>query len=399
MNGYPEIRLRPNAERLLIKGHPWVFSGAVAARHPDARRGSIADVVNDRGRFIGRGTANPGAEIAVRILTRRSDRRIDADFLRGRVERAVELRRKNPLLAGVEAVRLVHGESDGLPGLVVDDYAGWIVFQIHTAGMEAMREWVVAALLEVISPRGLYERSDVGTRRAEGLPDRPTGPVAGAEPPELIEFREGEVPLAADVRRGQKTGFFLDQRDNRRLLARVASGRTLLNVFAYTGGFTAHARHAGAASSLDIDLSPRALRLGRRIAAGLGRGPHRSLAAEAFACLDHLAGGGPRFGLVVLDPPSLVRKGRDLKHAMGVYTKLNRNGFRLVENGGYLLTSSCSTRVTEEDFFQVVRRAAAGARVEARIVARTHHPADHVVDPAFPEGRYLSSALVRVDRG
>ena len=399
MNGYPEIRLRPNAERLLIKGHPWVFSGAVAARHPDARRGSIADVVNDRGRFIGRGTVNPGAEIAVRILTRRADRRIDADFLRSRVDRAVELRRRNPLLAGVEAVRLVHGESDGLPGLVVDDYAGWVVFQIHTAGMEAMREWIVAALLEVISPRGLYERSDVGTRRAEGLPDRPTGPVAGAEPPELIEFREGEVTLAADVRRGQKTGFFLDQRDNRRLLARVASGRSLLNVFAYTGGFTAHARHAGAASSLDIDLSPRALRLGRRIAAGLGRGPHRSLAAEAFACLDHLAGGGPRFGLVVLDPPSLVRKGRDLKHAMGVYTKLNRNGFRLVENGGYLLTASCSTRVTEEDFFQVVRRAAAGARVEARIVARTHHPADHVVDPAFPEGRYLSSALVRVDRG
>ena len=399
MNGYPEIRLRPNAERLLIKGHPWVFSGAVAARHPDARRGAIADVVNDRGRFIGRGTANPGAEIAVRILTRRPDRRIDADFLRGRVERAVELRRRNPLLAGVEAVRLVHGESDGLPGLVVDDYAGWVVFQIHTAGMEAMREWVIAALLEVISPRGLYERSDVGTRRAEGLPDRPTGAVAGAEPPGLIEFREGEVPLAADVRRGQKTGFFLDQRDNRRLLARVAAGRSLLNVFAYTGGFTAHARHAGAASSLDIDLSPRALRLGRRIAAALGSGPHRSLAAEAFGCLDQLAGGGPRFGIVVLDPPSLVRKGRDLKRAMGVYTKLNRNGFRLVENGGYLLTSSCSTRVTEEDFFQIVRRAAAGARVDARIVARAHHPADHVVDPAFPEGRYLSSALVRVDRG
>ncbi len=399
MNGYPELRLRPNAERLLIKGHPWVFSGAVASRHADTRRGSIVDVVNDRGRFIGRGTANPGAEIVVRILTRRPDRRIDADFLRGRVERAVQLRRGNPMLAGVEAVRLVHGESDGLPGLVVDDYAGWVVFQIHTAGMEAMREWIVAALREVVSPRGLYERSDVGTRRAEGLRDRPTGQVAGDEPPELIEFREGEVPLAVDVRRGQKTGFFLDQRDNRRLLARVAGGRSLLNVFSYTGGFTAHARHAGASSSLDVDLSPRALRLGRRIAAGLGRGPHRSLAAEAFACLDHLAEGGPRFGIVVLDPPSLVRKGRDLKHAMGVYTKLNRNGFRLVEDGGYLLTSSCSTRVTEEDFFQIVRRAAAGARVDARIVARTHHPADHVVDPAFPEGRYLSSALVRVDRG
>jgi 23S rRNA (cytosine1962-C5)-methyltransferase len=283
--------------------------------------------------------------------------------------------------------------------LIVDDYAGWVVFQIHTAGMEALRESVIAALLEVVAPRGLYERSDVGTRRAEGLADRPTGLVAGDEPPDLIEFREGPVKLLADVRRGQKTGFFLDQRDNRRLLAQVAQGRTVLNAFAYTGGFSAHARHGGAASSLDVDVSPRALHLGRRVASLQETAPHRAIAADAFAFLDAHAEAGQRYGAVVVDPPSLVRKSRDLKHAMGVYTKLNRNGFRLVEDGGYLLTSSCSTRVGDEDFFQVVRRAAAGARVQARIVARTHHPADHPVDPAFPEGRYLTSALVHVHRG
>ncbi|HIG17014.1 MAG TPA: class I SAM-dependent rRNA methyltransferase [Candidatus Handelsmanbacteria bacterium] len=399
MSGYPQIRLRPNAERLLIKGHPWVFSGAVAERHPDAHRGSIVDVHNDAGRFIARGTCNPGAEIVVRILTRQADAQIDGAFLRARIERAVALRRGNPLLQSSDAMRLVHGESDGLPGLIVDDYAGWLVFQIHTAGMEALRAPIITAILDVVDPKGLFERSDVGTRRAEGLHDRPSGPIAGDEPPALIEFTEGEVQLAADVRRGQKTGFFLDQRDNRLLLGRIADGRSILNCFAFSGGFSAHAMRGGATSTLDIDIAPRALALGRRNVVANGDAPARAIAADAFAFLDTLSeGNGPRYGAVIVDPPSLVRKSRDVKSAMGVYTKLNRNALRLVENGGYLLASSCSTRITDEDFFQIIRRAASGARVHTRMVARTHHAADHPVDPAFPEGRYLTSALVQVDR-
>jgi 23S rRNA (cytosine1962-C5)-methyltransferase len=399
VSGYPQIRLRPNTERLLIKGHPWVFSGAVARRDPDAGRGAIVDVYNDAGRFIARGMCNPGAEIVVRILTRMADNVIDPAFLSARIERAVRLRLGNPLLECSDAVRLVHGESDGLPGLIVDNYAGWLVFQIHTAGMEALREPIVAALLDVISPKGLFERSDVGTRRAEGLQDRPTGPVAGDEPPELIEFHEGEVQLFADIRRGQKTGFFLDQRDNRLLLGRIVDDRSVLNCFSFSGGFSAHAMRGGAASTLDVDIAPRALSLGRRNIAANGDAPARSVAADAFAFLDSMAeANGPRYGVVVVDPPSLVRKSRDVKSAMGVYTKLNRNALRLVEDDGYLLTSSCSTRITDEDFFQIIRRAASGARVQARMVARTHHPADHPVDPAFPEGRYLTSALVHVVR-
>jgi 23S rRNA (cytosine1962-C5)-methyltransferase len=399
VSGYPKIQLRPNAERLLIKGHPWVFSGAVAHRDPDAGRGSIVDVHNSAGRFIARGTCNPGAEIVVRILTRRTDEAINDAFLRSRIERAVGLRRDNPLLASSDSCRLVHGESDGLPGLIVDDYGGWLVFQIHTAGMEALRQPIVAALLDVVDPQGLFERSDVGTRRAEGLMDRPTGPVAGDEPPALIEFREGAVQLLVDVRRGQKTGFFLDQRDNRLLLGEFAAGRSVLNCFGFSGGFSAHAMRGGATSTLDVDIAPRALALARRNVAANGDAPSRAIAADAFALLDTMSEtDGPRFGIVVVDPPSLVRKARDVKSAMGVYTKLNRNAMRLVEDGGYLLASSCSTRITDEDFFQIIRRAASGARVQARMVARTHHPADHPVDPAFPEGRYLTSALVHVVR-
>lgn len=399
MSGYPRIRLRANAERLLIKGHPWVFSGAVAERDPAAGRGSIADVYNNAGRFIGTGTCNPGAEIVVRMLTREADVDIDAAFIRQRVERAVALRRDNPLLAHSNARRLIHGESDGLPGLIVDDFAGWIVLQLHTAGMEALRAHIIAALLDVVNPRGLFERSDVGTRRAEGLQDRPTGPLAGEEPPELIEFQEGDVTLMADVRRGQKTGFFLDQRDNRMLVGSVSRDRSLLNCFSFSGGFSAHAVAGGATSTVDVDIALRALQLGRKNVAANGAAPAQAIVADAFAFLDG-ASESPkrRFGIVVVDPPSLVRKSRDVKSAMGVYTKLNRNAMRLVEDGGYLFASSCSTRITDEDFFQIIRRAASGARVQARIVARTHHGADHPVDPAFPEGRYLTSALMQIDR-
>jgi len=399
VSGYPQIRLRPNAERLLIKGHPWVFSGAVAHRDPDAGRGAIVDVHNDAGRFIARGTCNPGAEIVVRILTQQADQAIDADFVRARIKRAIDLRVDNPLLQNSDARRLVHGESDGLPGLIVDDYAGWLVFQLHTAGMEALRAPIVSAVLDIVSPKGLFERSDVGTRRAEGLQDRPTGPIAGDEPPELIEFHEGDVKMLVDVRRGQKTGFFIDQRDNRLLLGRMAAGRSVLNCFSFSGGFSAHAMRGGASSTLDVDIAHRALSLGRRNVAANGDAPSRAIAADAFAFLDTAAeSNGPRYGVVVVDPPSLVRKSRDVKSAMGVYTKLNRNALRLVEDGGYMLASSCSTRISDEDFFQIIRRSASGARVHVRLLARTHHPADHPVDPAFPEGRYLTSMLVQVDR-
>lgn len=399
---YPEVRLRRGAERLLIKGHPWVFSGAVTRRGDGCEPGCIVDVMNDAGRFIARGTFNPHSEIAVRIFTRKQDEIVDTGFLQRRMEQALRLRNENPLLAEVtSARRLIHGESDGLPGLIVDDYDGWLVMQIHTLGMEKLRPVILEALQSVIESKGIYERSDVGTRRADGLQDRPTGPVAGAEPPDVVEFHEGGVPMTADLRHGQKTGFFLDQRDNRMLLGRISQGAEVLNCFSYTGGFSVHARHGGAARTLDVDVVPAVLRRGRAHAQASSDGDRSHFAAaDGFNFLDSLAerSKGPRFDVVVVDPPSLVRKGRDVKNALGVYTKLNRNALRLVRDGGYLMTASCSTRVSEDDFFQVVRRAAPGARVSVRLLHANGHPADHPIDPAFPEGRYLKSLLLRVFR-
>jgi len=397
----PELILRPNSERLLLKGHPWVYSGAVSQIDAGVEPGQVVDVVSDRGRFVGRGYYNPRSTIAVRILTRDRSSEIDTDFLAGAIGRAVRLRREDPLLTDTDAVRLVHGESDGLPGLIVDEYAGYLVIQLHTWGMERLRREIIDALVQVVTPKGVYERSDVGTRRADGLRDRPTGLLAGEEPPEHIEVLERGVRLLVDVRRGQKTGLFIDQRENRALLQRLAADKSVLNCFSYTGGFSAHALKGGARHVTEVDVARDALGLARHTFATNGADPSAAslVAADAFAFLDHLAERGPRYDVVVLDPPSMVRKARDIKNATGVYIKLNRNALRLVRDGGYLLTASCSSRIEAEDFFQIVRRGAAGARVTTRIQAFNQHPSDHPVDPTFPEGRYLKAILARVYRG
>ncbi len=396
----PEVVLQKGNERALLQGHPWVYSGAVARLAPDLQPGALVEVRSHRGQFLASGYYNPHSSIRVRVLCRTEGQAIDAGFFRATIERAYELRRHSGLLAHTDAFRLIHGESDGLPGLIADWYAGFLVVQFHTLGMEHLRPQVLDALWAVAKPRGIYERSDVGTRRADGLSDRPSGPLRGEEPPEEIIIAEHGVRLFVDVRRGQKTGFFLDQRDNRHLLQQLAAGADLINCFAYTGGFSAHALKGGARRTLDVDVSPQLAPSARQnTQANCPPGStSQYLAADLFPFLDELAERGPRFDIVVLDPPALLRKSADLEHAMGVYTKLNRNALRLVRDGGLLVTASCSARVSSEDFFQVVRRAAHGARVTLRLVALNQHPPDHPIDPAFPEGRYLKCAFARVYR-
>ena len=398
---YPEISLRKNSEQQLRRGHPWVYSGAVARRSPDVAPGEIVDVKDSKGGFVGRGYYNPHSTIAIRMMSRDRNEAIDNAFLTRAIERAHRLRLEDPGLAQADAYRVVHGESDGLPGLIVDWYAGFLVVQFHTMGMEHLRPAVIDALSQVVNPQGIYERSDVGTRRADGLHDRPTGLLVGKEPPELIEFQEHGVRLCVDVRRGQKTGFFLDQRANRLLLQTYAQGKTVLDCFSYTGGFSAHALKGGACHTLDVDIGKRVMSTGAENLSAVNRQPGArvsQLVADVFPFLDDLAGRGPRFDIVVLDPPSLVRRSRDAKNATGVYIKLNRNALKLVNDGGLFLTSSCSTRISPEDFFQIVRRAAAGARVHTRVLTYNLHPPDHPVDLAFPEGRYLKCILARVFR-
>lgn len=397
---YPPLYLRKNSERTVRNGHPWIFSGAVERRPKDADTGDIVDVFDSHERFVCRGFYNKRSLIRVRSLTQNASSAIDQAFFEQRIAEAAEFRRGTGLSTVTNAMRLVHGESDGLPGLIVDDYAGYLVVQFHTAGMEKQRQTVLAALDTALCPMSIFERSDVGTRRAEGLKDRPTGLLAGAKPPEFVEIEEHGVRLHADLYRGQKTGFFLDQRDNRFLLQRLANGKRVLNLFSYSSGFSAHALKGGASHTIDVDVSSRVMHSARRNleANRLDESRTDLLVADVFPFVEELADRGPRYDIVVVDPPSLLRKHSQLKQAMGVYTKLNRNAFRLVADGGLLVTASCSARVSQEDFFQIVRRASAGARVRTRMLAYNQHSADHPVDPAFPDGRYLKCIFARIKR-
>ena len=397
---YPPLYLRKNSERTVRNGHPWIFSGAVERRPKDADTGDIVDVFDSHERFVCRGFYNKRSLIRVRSLTQNASSAIDQAFFEQRIAEAAEFRRGTGLSTVTNAVRLVHGESDGLPGLIVDDYAGYLVVQFHTAGMEKQRQTVLAALDTALCPMSIFERSDVGTRRAEGLKDRPTGLLAGAKPPEFVEIEEHGVRLHADLYRGQKTGFFLDQRDNRFLLQRLANGKRVLNLFSYSSGFSAHALKGGASQTIDVDVSSQVMHSARRNLEVNRLVESRAdlLVADVFPFVDELADRGPRYDIVVVDPPSLLRKHSQLKQAMGVYTKLNRNAFRLVADGGLLVTASCSARVSQEDFFQIVRRASADARVRTRMLAYNQHSADHPVDPAFPDGRYLKCIFARIKR-
>ena len=397
---HPELILRPGSERTPLTGHPWIFSGAIARRPADVHPGGLVDVLGTQGRFIGRGFYNSKAEIAVRLLSRDRNRPIDREFFHQTIKRALALRQTSRLSDHTNAYRLVHGENDGLPGLVADYYDGFLVVQFHTCGMELFRPLVLEALWDIVRPKGLYERSDVGTRQAEGLADRPTGPLRGDEPPQVIPIEEHDAQLFVDVYRGQKTGFFLDQRANRHMLQRYAQGQSLLNCFAYTGGFSAHALRGGARRTLNVDIAPQGIPTAQRNLAANQRAdvPCDYVLANVFSFIDELAQRRPRFDIVVLDPPSLLRRRSALKQAMGVYTKLNRNALKLIRSGGLLVTASCSGRVSQEDFFQVVRRAAAGAGVETRLLAYNQHAPDHPVDLAFPEGRYLKCMFARVFR-
>ena len=322
----------------------------------------------------------------MRSLTQDPSRPIDAAFFTDRIAQAIALRRSAGLSAHTNAMRLVHGESDGLPGLIADDYAGYLVVQFHTAGMEKQRPAVLDALQSLLAPRSMYERSDVGTRRAEGLDDRPTGLLAGEAPPEFVEIEEHGTRLYADLYRGQKTGFFLDQRANRFYLQQLARDQRVLNLFSYSSGFSAHALKGGAARTLDVDISPQVMPAARHtLAANRPQGSHADLLiADVFPFVDELAERGPRYDIVVCDPPSLDAETQPVQTGHGRLYQTQSQWLPLIADGGLLVTASCSARISQEDFFQIVRRAAAGARVRTRILAYNLHPADHPTDPAFP---------------
>lgn len=418
MTQFPRIVLRKKRAASLERRHPWVFSGAVerveGASADSLEPGATVDVVAADGRWLARGAYSPQSQIAVRVWTFDEEEAVDAAFFRRRLEAAVEIRREffgDPLSGEPEtndedqdeeplrtAYRLVHGESDGLPGLLVDRYADVLVVQVLAVGAERWREVIVDALAEIVPAVTIYERSDVEVREKEGLELR-SGTLRGPEPPARVEIDETGFRFLVDVREGHKTGFYLDQRDSRVAVAAAAEGRRVLNVFSYTGAFTVAALLGGAESVVQIDASAAALSLADEMldANELPRDAVESVEGNAFGELRRLRAEGRTFDMVLLDPPKFVESKSQLERAARGYKDINLLACQLLAPGGLLFTWSCSGLLAPDLFQKIVADAALDAGRFARVLLRLGASADHPTALSFPEGSYLKGLLLRVD--
>lgn len=397
-----QLILKDGKERSLFRRHPWIFEGSVARLDGRVRPGDTVEVLDAGGRRLAKAAWSPKSQIRARVWSFDPDETIDDAFFKRRIAAAVARREVLPQLAGQAGMRLIHGESDGLPGVIADRYGDTICLQLTAAGSDKWRKAIVAALVKATGAARIYERSDSDVRGLEGL-ESVTGWVHGEapgvdEPPLSID--ENGVRLGVDVVGGHKTGFYLDQRDNRLLTRALAAGRSVLNCFCYTGGFSLQALAGGAAHVLSIDSSGPALAGAR---ANLALNPQLDasrtewLEADVFDALRVFRKEGRKFDLIVLDPPKFAPSAAHAERAARAYKDINLLGFRLLAPGGLLMTYSCSGGIGLELFQKIVAGAAIDAGRDARILQRLAAGADHPVAVHFPEGEYLKGLLLQAD--
>jgi len=397
---HTSVILKPGREKSVSQHHPWIFSGAIRDVRGDPSAGETVEVSASDGSWLARGAYSPASQIRVRLWTWAHDEAIDSGFFERRLARAVGAR--SGLAAATDAMRLVHAESDGLPGLIVDRYGAWVVVQALSTGAERWLEAIVEQATRLPGVRGVYERSDAEVREKEGLPLR-VGLRAGEEPPQELIVREGDWRFAVDLRGGHKTGFYLDQRGSRRtvhdLAARWARGGRIVNAFAYSGSFGVAALAGGAGEVVNVDSSGEALRLARRnYELNALDAPEASFVEEdVFRFLRRMRDDGQIFDMVILDPPKFAQSAADVMRATRAYKDINWLAFRLVRPGGCVVSFSCSGLVSADLFQKVLFGAAEDAGRQASIVERLAQPEDHPVRLSFPEGAYLKGLVCLVE--
>ena len=397
---YPTVRLKAGRERPLLAGHPWLFSGALQPLPASIAPGDVVNVVTARGEWVARGYLNPANSLALRILTTDATEAIDTAFFARRITQAAALRASLPAHA-TNAYRLIHAEGDFLPGLIVDCFDRWLVAQIHTAGMERQREPIVAALRQVMAPEGILLRTDMGVRARESLPVGAAEVTWGQVPAE-ITIQEAGIHYLVDPYHGQKTGFFLDQRDKRaRIRACANAAHTLLNCFAYSGAFALAGLAANPAlRTINVDASKPALDLARRNYTLNGHDPtspaHIFAAEDVGAYLKAAGEAAERFDIVIVDPPAFAKTQENKRRALYGYETLNTLASRVVAPGGHLLTCSCTGVVDLPEFEATVHAALLHARRRAQLLASYTVSLDHPTLPGFPEDRYLKALLLHI---
>ena len=392
----PKLHLKPNRDRAVRRFHPWIFSGSVQRLEGSHTPGDVVEVFATDGDFLGRGFYNPNSQLICRMLTW-EDEAIDATFFQRKIENAYRLRLDlfgSNAPSTTNAFRVVNAEGDGLPGLIVDRYAEYLVVQISTLGMSRFRNEIIAALQQIIQPHGIFERSTGAALQEEGL--QPVMQVlAGTEPPPLIHIRENSLHFVVNVQEGQKTGFFLDQRENRVWAAKLGNGKNVLNGFGYTGAFSVYAKHAGARRVVTVDSSSAAIELAKQNFA-LNK---LEVAAEDFVAADifhFLRSTMQKFDCIILDPPAFAHRQKDVENAARAYKDVNLQAMKIIEAGGLLLTCSCSQPVSPDLFQKILFGAAADAGRAVRVLGQSGHAPDHPVSIYHPEGRYLQAMLLHV---
>ena len=387
-----DIILLPGKEKRVYSGHPWVFRSDIARTKGDPQPGDTVRVTASNGRFLCMAAYNPASQIALRVLSHREEE-IGEAFIRGRVHRAVEYRRR---FADLRSCRLIFAESDGLPAVIVDSFGDVLVMQCLCLGMEKYKGMICDALMDEVRPAGIYERGDVPVRELEGLA-QVTGVLRG-QVPDRVLMEENGVKFWVDVKNGQKTGFFLDQKENRAAIAPFVKGKRVLDCFTHTGSFALHAAKYGAGEVTGVDISEFACQFAQENAALNGFDNVRFVAANAFDYLKEQCAAGEQYDVVILDPPAFTKTRAAVEAAARGYTEINLRGMKLVRDGGYLITCSCSQHMLPGPFKDVVLSAARDARVSLFQIEYRTQGRDHPILPAAPETQYLKCGIFRVDK-
>ena len=382
--------LKKDREKLWLSGHPWIYSGAVDKIEQNIIPGSIVEVFNHKNEFIGYGHYNKNSKIIVRMLEHDKNVSIDANWYNQKIKQAYELRMG--LNIDSNAFRLIHSESDFLPGLIIDYFNGYVILQISTLGMERDKKFIIQALINNIpNLKGIYEKSEGDGRKLEGLPEKTQ--ILWGEIPDTIEIFEGNANFIIDLK-GQKTGFYSDQRENRILLGNLSKGKNFLDVCSYTGGFSVHAMSNGANSATLIDISEDALNVAKE---NLKKHINvEFIKGNIFDILRVLIKEGRKWDVVSLDPPKLAPNKRDLEKALKAYKDIILNGIKLTNNGGLLAIYSCSGAVSSSDLRMALAYAVKDAGVKATIVHQLHQSSCHPISVSVPETEYLKGFLVRI---
>jgi len=389
---YPEMTLKSGREAALLRGHPWVFSGAIAGMKGQPAAGDIVSARDSRGRPLALGFFNPKTDIAFRVLTRDLSRIIDAAFWNERVTAALALRQRL-IPAGTSAYRLINAEGDGCPGLIVDVYNDTLVISVTTAGMEKQKQNLLDALSALLKPARIYEQSAGRSRSLEGLPERKEF-IVGDNSGSVVSVTENGHRFHVDFIGGQKTGFFLDQRVNRERLGALAEGATVLNCFSYTGAFSVYAAAGKAEKVVSLDISKTACSAAREHLRlnGFSAEHHPVIEADVFQYLRDCA---DPFDLIILDPPAFAKTSREVPKASRGYKEINMQALKRLNRGGILATFSCSNFIEEDLFYKIVQSAARDLQTDLQLLARLEAGPDHPLALGHPEGRYLKGLLVR----